>query len=62
LRYGYARAAESVEVSPKAIAPIQINLTATAVDFDTSRLLAQRVIEMEQSPIDDDAPMKGPDE
>lgn len=38
LRYGYARAIETVEINTMATMPIQINLTGTPVDFDTARL------------------------
>lgn len=51
LRYGYARAPEASESSGANLSPVQINLTGTKVDFDTTRLT-----------ISQDAPMKGEDE
>jgi len=36
MRYGYARATEGIEVSNTAIAPITINLTGSASDFDVT--------------------------
>jgi len=72
LRYGYARATETIEVAPKAIIPMSVTLTGTAVDFDTSRLnvyneenIGNRLVGSIVNEIvedDDDEPMKGKDE
>lgn len=57
MRYGYARAQETHEIASTNIMPMQINLTGTSVDFDTSNLKGAsapgRVIDP------DDLPMKG---
>ena len=65
MRYGYARAPESTLAESKQMPALQINLTGSKVDFDTSSLLIRnRDLQAELSrPLDDDdSPMKGPDE
>ena len=78
LRYGYARVTETVELQSRQHIPVQINLTGSRIEFDTSTLIDKkrfqeieeqnRLLETNTSLNEhgvyepDDMPMKGKDE